>query len=260
VNIALANEYARYADTHGLNVYTAISAANTQPYSHIHTPGVGVGGHCIPVYPYFLFANPYDESTNVQAYSETSTQTDEQLNTTAKQLFSTKVPGDTLVLPRQARRINDAMAEYAVQRIEDVVGPLQQKSVLLLGVAYRGNVRETAFTSARLLQDALLRHGAIVYSDDPLYSKSELRAMGYEPLPEDDDSKIEAILLQCAHRVYQSLDFARFVKCKVVLDGRHTLDRIKIEAPGIIYIAIGEGNCQQAEQNIAECMSSMAIQ
>ena len=56
VNIALANEYARFADTHGLNVSTAIAAANTQPYSHIHSPGVGVGGHCIPVYPYFLLA------------------------------------------------------------------------------------------------------------------------------------------------------------------------------------------------------------
>ncbi len=54
VNIALANEYARYADAHGLDVAAAIAAANTQPYSHIHTPGVGVGGHCIPVYPYFL--------------------------------------------------------------------------------------------------------------------------------------------------------------------------------------------------------------
>ena len=56
VNIALANEYARFADAHGLDVAAAIRAANTQPYSHIHSPGVGVGGHCIPVYPYFLLA------------------------------------------------------------------------------------------------------------------------------------------------------------------------------------------------------------
>ena len=41
---------------YGLDVAAAIAAANTQPYSHIHTPGVGVGGHCIPVYPYFLLA------------------------------------------------------------------------------------------------------------------------------------------------------------------------------------------------------------
>ena len=56
VNIALANEFACFADVHGLDVAAAIAGANTQPYSHIHAPGVGVGGHCIPVYPYFLLA------------------------------------------------------------------------------------------------------------------------------------------------------------------------------------------------------------
>jgi len=56
VNIALANEFACLADAHGLDVAAAIVGANTQPYSHILTPGVGVGGHCIPVYPYFLLA------------------------------------------------------------------------------------------------------------------------------------------------------------------------------------------------------------
>ena len=54
VNIALANEFARFADARGLDASAAIAAANTQPYAHIHQPGVGVGGHCIPVYPYFL--------------------------------------------------------------------------------------------------------------------------------------------------------------------------------------------------------------
>ena len=54
VNIGLANQFARFADQWGLDVVEAIDAANTQPYSHIHRPGVGVGGHCIPVYPYFL--------------------------------------------------------------------------------------------------------------------------------------------------------------------------------------------------------------
>src|SRR3954447_11542033 len=54
VNIALANEFARYADRIGVDVTEVIAAANSQPYSHIHQPGLGVGGHCIPVYPHFL--------------------------------------------------------------------------------------------------------------------------------------------------------------------------------------------------------------
>src|SRR4029078_276104 len=56
VNIALANEFARYADRVGVDVHEVAPAANSQPYSHIHQPGLGVGGHCIPVYPHFLLS------------------------------------------------------------------------------------------------------------------------------------------------------------------------------------------------------------
>ncbi|MDP9482678.1 MAG: nucleotide sugar dehydrogenase, partial [Chloroflexota bacterium] len=56
VNIALANEFARYADRIGVDIQEVIAAANSQPYSHIHQPGLGVGGHCIPVYPHFLLS------------------------------------------------------------------------------------------------------------------------------------------------------------------------------------------------------------
>src|SRR4029077_409362 len=52
VNIALANEFARYADRSRVDVQEPTAAANSQPYSHIHQPGHGVGGHCIPVYPH----------------------------------------------------------------------------------------------------------------------------------------------------------------------------------------------------------------
>ena len=220
VNIALANEYARYADAHGLSVQAAIAAANTQPYSHIHTSGIGVGGHCIPVYPYFLFANPLDRDFYAQAND------------------------NYLLLPRYARRVNDAMAEYAVWRIEAAIGTLNRQSVLILGVAYRGNVRETAFSSARLLQEALLERGARVYVDDPLFSSSELSRSGYTPLSADLEDEIRVIILQSNHRAYQEFDFTRFEHCQVVLDGRGVLSREMIEALGIRYIAIGDGSDQ----------------
>ena len=53
VNIALANEFALHAQDLGLDVFSVIEASNSQPFSHIHRPGVAVGGHCIPVYPKF---------------------------------------------------------------------------------------------------------------------------------------------------------------------------------------------------------------
>jgi nucleotide sugar dehydrogenase len=218
VNIALANEFACYADAYGLNASAAIAAANTQPYSHIHTPGVGVGGHCIPVYPHFLMATVKDRY--IQTYNS--------------------MP-PMLTLPRYARRINDAMAGYAVQRLEDAIGSLAHQPVLILGVAYRGNVREVAFTSATLLQKALLEHGAEVYVDDPLFSADELYAQGYTPLAPEIEGEIRAIILQADHKAYQLLDFSRFRSCQVVLDGRQALKREQIEALGMRYIAIGDG-------------------
>jgi nucleotide sugar dehydrogenase len=219
VNIALANEYACFADAHGLDVAAAIRAANTQPYSHIHSPGVGVGGHCIPVYPYFLLAG-VEKSTTLDYTSELS----------------------TLTLPRTARRINDAMANYAVQRIEAIVGSLAHRSVLILGIAYRGDVHESAFTSAKLLQDALLAHDATVFVDDPLFSDAELLVLGYTPLIPEYESEICAIILQAGHQVYQVFDFRRFDQCQVVLDGRRVLSQEQIESLGMNYLAIGDGH------------------
>lgn len=226
VNIALANEYACYADTHGLNVMAAIAAANTQPYSHIHTPGVGVGGHCIPVYPYFLFANPLDRASEEGRAAS------------------------TLRLARHARVINDAMAVYTVDRLEALLGPLTGQAVLILGVAYRGNVRETAFTSARLLQDALIERGASVYADDPLFSDAELRQLGYTPLPTGQEEQMVALILQSDHTSYHTLDIARFSNCRVLLDGRLALreKRAGIEEAGVRYVSIGDGCFAQAQQ------------
>ncbi len=66
VNIGLANQFARFAATHGIDVYQVIEASNSQPYSHIHQPGIAVGGHCIPVYPrLYLWNDP--EATVVAA-------------------------------------------------------------------------------------------------------------------------------------------------------------------------------------------------
>lgn len=208
VNIALANEYARFADEHGLDAVAAIAAANTQPYSHIHQPGVGVGGHCIPVYPYFLMSNA--------------------------------IRGG-LELPRRARVINDGMAEYAADRLEQVLGRIDGQSILILGIAYRGNVREDAFSSAKLLRQAFAARRATVYVDDPLYTSTELEALGYLPLPPERRHEIAAIIVQSAHDPYKAFDFRPFSGCRVVLDGRRALSREEVEARGMRYMCIGDG-------------------
>jgi len=226
VNIALANEFACYADEQGLDVMAAIVAANSQPDVHIHRPGVGVGGHALPQYPYLLIntlaADELPDEPNV-------------------------LPG--LSLPRAARRINDGMAEYAVQRIEAAAGSLWRRSVLLLGVAYREDVREVTFSGAYALQAALWRHGATVYVDDPLYTPAELHALGFQPLPPGREDEIDAMILQVAHRAYQTFDFRRFARCRVVLDGRNGLLRACVQEAGIRYMALGNG-----VEDAAQCM------
>ncbi len=218
VNIALANEFACYADEHGLDVMAAIAAANSQPYAHIHQPGVGVGGPTLPVYPYLLI----DDAS-------------------AGALPDEQHDFQRLRLPRAARLINDGMAEYAVQRIEAEAGSLYRRSVLLLGVTYREGVRETTLSSVYPLQAALWRHGATVYADDPLYSSAELHALGFQPLPPGRENEIDAMILQAAHSAYQSFDFRRFSRCRVLLDGRHGLQRARIQEAGMRYMALGNG-------------------
>src|SRR5207302_5776613 len=107
VNIALANELAGYADEVGIDFGEVIRAANSQPLSHLHRPGIGVGGHCIPVYPYFLIRRARDAR-----------------------------------LSALAREVNDGMPEYAARRAEAMLGGLDGRRVLVLGLAFRGGVRE----------------------------------------------------------------------------------------------------------------------
>jgi len=204
VNIALANEFAAYAAQHGIDVMEAIEAANTQPFSHIHRPGIGVGGHCIPVYPYFLM----NDSPHLK-------------------------------LVRLARGINDNMPHYGVETIEWEMGGLKDKSILILGLAYRENVPEAAFTATVPLIEELKRRGARVFAHDPFFSLEEIEEFGAIGCNLQELPEMEGIILQSYHDQYRDLDFSVCKNCAVILDGRNVLSKEKIEGLGIRYIGIG---------------------
>lgn len=211
VNIALANELARAAEALGVDYATAAKAANSQPYSHLHSPGVGVGGHCIPVYPYFLLED---------------------------------APEQRLV--SASREINDGMAEYAAERLEEgfkgVDGRgLQGRTVLILGLAYRGGVKEAAFSSTLLLADVLRAKGARVLVHDPLFAEEEIEAEGLEPAALPPNTPVQAAVLQAAHPEYARLEVGSLPGLKVFFDGRGAFDRGAVEAAGVRYLAIGAG-------------------
>jgi UDP-N-acetyl-D-mannosaminuronic acid dehydrogenase len=187
VNIAFANELARMADERGLDALRVIDAANSQPFSHIHRPGIAVGGHCIPVYPRFYLEGDPDAA-----------------------------------LPRAAREVNEAMPGYAVKRLAAALGGTPAGlRVLILGVAYRGGVKETAFSGAFALRDALVAAGAIPLAADPLYDDGELRALGFEPW---DGSDVDAAIVQADHAAYSGLGPDDVPGARVLLDGRGVVD------------------------------------
>lgn len=204
VNIALANEFAKVAARHGIDVTEVIAAANSQPYSHIHQPGVGVGGHCIPVYPHLLFNGE---------------------------------PG--MRLPPTSREVNDGMAAYAVERLEAAMGSLAGTAVLVLGIAYRGDVQEDSFSSAFLLRDALVAGGATAYAHDPYFSADHIRGRGLEPYDLASPVPVRAAILQAAHAAYRDLDVGSIPGLEVLLDGRNALDRGRVEAAGVNYLGVG---------------------
>lgn len=186
VNIGLANQFARFADSQGIDVYKVIEACNSQPYSHIHKPGIAVGGHCIPVYPR-LYLHHDPEATVVRA----------------------------------AREANANMPEYAVARLEDAYGDLRGARVAVLGASYRGGVKETAFSGVFAVVESLEVRGARVLVHDPMFDDEELRGFGWEPYHLGEP--VDAALVQADHLAYRSLlpvDLPGVIR---VLDGRRAL-------------------------------------
>ena len=187
VNIGLANQFARFAATRAIDVMQVIDASNSQPYSHIHRPGIAVGGHCIPVYP---------------------------------RLYLWNDPDATVV--RSAREANAGMPEYAVGLLEGAFGDLDGATVVVLGAAYRGAVKETAFSGVFPLVAALRSRGASVMVHDPLYSDDELRRLDLEPYALGQS--VDAAVVQADHAEYGQLTPADLPGIKVLVDGRRVTE------------------------------------
>ncbi|GAA2040820.1 nucleotide sugar dehydrogenase [Agromyces tropicus] len=201
VNIGLANQFARFAGEHGIDVYQVIEASNSQPYSHIHQPGIAVGGHCIPVYP---------------------------------RLYLWNDPAASVV--RVAREANAAMPEYAVALLEGVHGDLSGEKVVVLGAAYRGGVKETAFSGVFDTVRALSARGAEVVVHDPLYDDAELGALGFAPYHLGEP--VDAAVVQADHAEYRELAPADLPGVRSFVDGRRVSSADRW--PGVGYRVIGK--------------------
>jgi nucleotide sugar dehydrogenase len=211
VNIALANQLAVYGGNRSVDVTQAFRAANSQPFSHLHRPGIGVGGHCIPVYPHFLLRDAVDGE---------------------------------LDLVRIGRSTNDGMADRSIDALRDALGGLEGRRVLVLGAAYREDVKEMALSTAISIVERLHREGAHVLIHDPYFQPSELAALEAQvaDLSSDAPLAVDAIVVQAFHHQYRDLDWSRFRGLAAVFDGRGTVDPESVRKAGARYLAVGLPN------------------
>lgn len=211
VNIALANELALWAEEAGLDVMEIINAANTQPYCHLHKPGAGVGGHCIPVYPWFIINTSKQRKPELITY---------------------------------ARKINDFMPYHIIELVKmglSKAGKLiSDSNILILGLAFRGGVKIFFNSPAIPVIKELKSLGANVFVHDPLYNKEEIETFGVKW--KDNFKDIDCIVIITDHEEYKKLDLEKVsneVKTKVIIDGRNILNPICAKDKGFIYLGVG---------------------
>jgi UDP-N-acetyl-D-glucosamine dehydrogenase len=144
VNIALVNEFTQLCSASGINIYEVIEAAASKPYGFMpFRPGVGVGGHCIPVDPLYV-------------------------------TWWARQNGRTAAFVESADSINHAMPKYVAQRALAIVDPkVSNPKVLILGVAYKPGISDVRETPASELRNQLKAQGADVAWHDPLVSEWE---------------------------------------------------------------------------------------
>jgi len=207
VNIALSNQLAAFANRIDVNFADLIPLINTDGEAYLLQPGIGVGGHCTPVYPYFLINN-------------------------------FKQAGLDFELASRSRVINDEMAAYAVALASMHVN---NKKALILGLSFRPNIKEDTFSTSYLLRTALEKNGFDIRLHDTEFSNEELKKKGFHGVDDVYSTGAEALFLVTMHKEYSSLDFARLQASgvRVIIDGRNQLKKEEVEKAGIRYIGIG---------------------
>lgn len=193
VNIALANELALISHELGIDILEAISVANTQPYSHIHRPGAGVGGHCIPVYPWFLVHLAPQRARLIRLAREVN-----------------------LEMPRE-------LALLTIRALNTAGRVAKRSRIILHGLAYRNGVKEHLNTPTFTLARELESWGARVEVEDPLYEPWEIHELGLTPY-NGDPTGADALVFVTDHSVYRERSLeetARAMRTKVLVDGRY---------------------------------------
>jgi len=234
VNIAFANEVALACERMGVNVFEVRELINARPDRHMHHPGAGVGGHCLPKDSWLL-------KYGLETYGKGGEKTRHS-------------PFAIRLIPL-AREINDGMPEHMVELIEDALAEagreLAGAKVTLLGVSYLENADDTRNTPAAALAELLLACGAEVFAHDPHVREADWQRALAEgtrvPLTTDlwealDGADCAALVTR--HREYQTLDLQQMkdvMDTPVLVDGRNVFSAGTCVEAGMVYRGVGKG-------------------
>lgn len=210
INIAFVNELAKSFDVLDINLDSVIKAAANKPFAFMpHFPSCGVGGHCIPVDPYYLIERA-------------------------------KLSGFDHKFLKLAREINNSMPEYTVNllsnKLNNIGLPLNGTKVALLGISYKANVADLRESPAIEIQSLLLSRGVNLQLFDPYFPEMNSRESLNEVL-----DKCTAIVLSTDHKEFKNLKLENLVRrgIKVVIDGKNCLGEEFLSTDKLIYKGIG---------------------
>jgi len=219
LNIALMNELALIFERMEIDIMDVIRAAATKWNFNVYYPGAGVGGHCLPVDPYYLV------------------QRAEELGYHPKIITA-------------GRAINDFMPMHVLHLLIDALNEREQSvkgsKIVVLGIAYKGGIGDYRESPSKVLIDELKKRGARVYVVDPYVDEQILSKCGtaektaYEALDGAD-----ALVLMTAHRDFEGLDLPRIIELMdtaIIVDGRRIFDPEATTQLGFIYKGIGAKN------------------
>ena len=206
VNIALANEAAVLCEKLGVDFWQVARFANRHPRVHLHQAGPGVGGHCIPVDPWFL-VEPDPEAAP---------------------------------LIRRAREINDAMPGHVVAAIQRLLAAVEGPRVAVLGLAYKANVDDLRESPALEIVRKLEAQGFDVRAHDPHVRRAPIACSSFE----DCVAGADCLLLLTGHEEFRCLNpqaLAEQMRSPRVYDARNMIDQSVWAAAGFAVHSLGRG-------------------
>jgi UDP-N-acetyl-D-mannosaminuronic acid dehydrogenase len=210
-NIALANELAMICESINIDVIEAIEASNYHPRVNIHSPGPGVGGHCLSIDPYFI-------------------------------VEIAKENGVPARLIQTAREINERMPNHVASLVERSLKnkgkSISSSTVGVLGVAYKGNVADYRETPSKTLIDALNGLGAKVLANDPYVDPEIIRRMEAEPVDLKEALNCDCVVLMTDHDDYRSIT-PEMIKKSILICNRPILDQDLFKSSGIEFKGVG---------------------